>query len=143
MRPANGKVAVWWKRWTTRLPQILRTFFENTSAKGARSSALHSLHVSTGVSFAGLMVAIYIDAPEWVVLFIATILAILFLVYIGTYLFLLFNDRDALRSESFTLSKMAIEKGLIGDDLTGLINATEKSQDLIEGEVSSGEGPNK
>jgi hypothetical protein len=37
------------------------------------------------------------------------------------YFFLLFNDRDALRSERFTLSKMAIEKSVTGDSLKGFI----------------------
>lgn len=118
------------------MPQVLRHFFERSSAKGARSSALHSLHVAIGLDFSGMMAAIWLDAPEWAVKLLAVILVVLFLVYVFAYLFLLFRDRDALRSESFTLSKLAMEKGLVGDDLTGLISAAESGQNLIESEVS-------
>ena len=30
------------------------------------------------------------------------------------------NDRDSLRSEKFTIQKLAIEKGIMGDDVTGI-----------------------
>ena len=39
------------------------------------------------------------------------------------YVFFMFKDSDALRSERYSLSKMAIEKGLIGDDIKGLLSA--------------------
>ena len=119
------------------MPEILRQFIEGTRAKGARSSVLHSLHVAIGLTFGGFMVSIWLDSPKWVLQFLGLILALLFLLYICSYIYLIRTDKDALRSESFTLSKMAIEKGLVGDDLTGLIQATEARQNLIEGDVSS------
>ena len=39
--------------------------------------------------------------------------------FLVAYFILLFIDRDALRSERFTLSKMAIEKSVTGDSLRG------------------------
>ena len=42
-------------------------------------------------------------------------------VYVFSYVYLLFKDRDALRSERFTLSKIAMEKGYYGDSLTGTL----------------------
>ena len=42
-------------------------------------------------------------------------------VTLGAYIYLLIADRDALRSETFSLSKLAIEKGLVGDNISGLI----------------------
>jgi hypothetical protein len=45
------------------------------------------------------------------------------------FLFLLFRDRDALRSERFAIAKMSIEKGVYGDTLSGFV------------EVASGDPP--
>jgi hypothetical protein len=41
------------------------------------------------------------------------------LAFLVAYFILLFVDRDALRSERFTLSKLAIEKSVTGDSLRG------------------------
>ncbi len=47
------------------------------------------------------------------------------LLYLVAYVFFALTDKDALRSEKFFLQKMAIEKGFIGDDLTGYIKVIE------------------
>lgn len=39
--------------------------------------------------------------------------------YMAAYFILLFKNPDALRSERFTLSKMALEKSVTGDSLAG------------------------
>lgn len=41
--------------------------------------------------------------------------------YLGAYLYFMFTDKDALRSETYSIQKLAIERGLRGDDLTGVI----------------------
>jgi hypothetical protein len=40
--------------------------------------------------------------------------------YGTAYVFCLLKDRDALRSESYSLHKLAIEQGLLGDSTTGM-----------------------
>lgn len=72
-------------------------------------------------------------------------------IYLGAYIYFMFKNPDALRSETFTLRKMAIEKSLHGDDLTGLTSqkggdqrATEPQRidvmdsQIIESEVQDG-----
>jgi hypothetical protein len=44
------------------------------------------------------------------------------LAYLFAYFFLLVKDRDALRSERFQLSKMAIERSIVGDSIEGFID---------------------
>lgn len=44
------------------------------------------------------------------------------LVFLGAYIYLLLRDPDALRSEEFSLNKMALEKGLVGDSTHGFID---------------------
>jgi len=43
----------------------------------------------------------------------------------------MFTDKDALRSERYSLQKMAIERGLVGDDSRGLFEQSEKKEKLI------------
>lgn len=102
--------------------QIFKTLSQGSNAKGARSTALHSLQWGLGLILAGLTTATWVKSPDWIIILLAILLCTLFLTYIGSYIYLLFSDRDALRSESFTLSKMAIERGLLGDNVTGLID---------------------
>ena len=58
------------------------------------------------------------------------------------FMFCLFKDRDALRSERFSLRKMEIEKGLYGDSDLGLIQRSER--ETVKGHLlnseSMGEG---
>ena len=68
------------------------------------------------------LISSYMDIQEWftVPLQWCTIGAVI--VYILAYIYLLFHDRDALRSEKYSLQKLAIERGLVGDSETGIID---------------------
>lgn len=125
------------------MTQILKHFFEGSSAKGARSTALHSLQWGLGLLLTGIPVAVYVDSPTWLIVVLSALLVILFTTYIGSYLYLLFKDRDALRSEHFTLSKMAIERGLMGDSMTGLIEEGDRVNKLIDKKVVNDEEDKK
>ena len=121
--------------------QLFRQFFEGASAKGARSTALHSLQWGMGIILTGIPVCLFAGSPEWFLIFLASCFGIMFLTFIGSYVFLLKKDRDALRSEQFSLSKMAIEKGLIGDNIAGLMKKDETK--LIDAQVISDERAKK
>lgn len=81
------------------------------------------------------------NIPYWVRLFPIVLFGAAFAVYIGAFLYLLFRDKDALRSETYSLKKLAIEQGLVGDNETGffaksdvlelhaLLNQPKKSRD--------------
>ena len=98
---------------------VLSIFMQQASAQGARSTALSVLLVCLGTLLSSLAVAVYLHASLWILVFDAALVAINFVAFMFSYIFLLFRDRDALRSERFTLSKMALEKSLTGDTLSG------------------------
>lgn len=108
------------------------------NAKGARSTALHSLQWVLGILLSAIPVCVFSKAPEWVVVAIVAAAGLCFLTFIASYVFLLFSNPDALRSETFTLSKMAIEKGLVGDSLIGLNEPT--SHESVDNTVVSDQG---
>lgn len=55
--------------------------------------------------------------------FLGILIAITVCIYLISFVYFALKDPDALRSERFTLEKMAINKGIVGDDTTGIIDA--------------------
>src|SRR5688572_24932875 len=98
----------------------MQTFFSQASAKGARSTALHALQWALGMLLASVTACLWVGAPIWLLVTVLGGAGLVLLVFLGAYVFLLLRNPDALRSENFSLSKMAIEKGLVGDSTYGL-----------------------
>lgn len=89
-------------------------------ASGSRSSIL----VPLGWIIWPLIISIFLACAfkiQWLVIAFFVILVVIVILYVYAYLFCLSNDRDCLRSERFSIQKIAIEKGLIGDNLQGII----------------------
>lgn len=63
----------------------------------------------------------------WLLIALSCGIGLVILQMIFAYNYLLIKDRDALRSESYTLNKLAIEKGLIGDSDAGVVNVEAKN----------------
>ncbi len=109
------------------------SFMSHATAQGARSTALHALQWVIGLLLAGIPGALWASAPGWMVIFLAIGLGLVLLVFLGAYIFLLVRNPDALRSEEFSLNKMAIEKGLIGDSTHGFVAANEVGKNVDAG----------
>lgn len=117
------------------MPDLMHSFMSQANAKGARSTALHSLQWTIAILLAGLPVSMLSGAPKWLLICIVVGVGASLITFIFSYLFLLVRNPDALRSETFTLSKMAIEKGLTGDSIKGL------SQDQKVGAIEHEDQP--
>ena len=88
-----------------------------SAASGSRTTALAPLHMMLALLIAGLLSSIGLNAPAWVIRLLGGSVAVVLALELLAYVYLLFNDRDALRSERFTIAKMRIERGLMGDKL--------------------------
>ncbi len=73
----------------------------------------------------GIVGATYYGAPIWLLVTLSVFLGFCVVLFLGSYTFFAIKNPDALRSERFTLSKMAIEKNLIGDNDVGLTAISE------------------
>lgn len=102
-------------------PEMIRSFLSQASSSGTRSTALQPLGWLTGILTSGIVLAASWDVPEWVLQALCFFLGLTVLTYLISYMLYAIKNPDALRSEKYTLSKMAIEKNLIGDDVSGLI----------------------
>jgi hypothetical protein len=103
---------------------LMQSFFSRSDAKGTRSTALHSLQWALGLLLAAVPATIAAKAPDWVLVGLLLAAGVVLTVFLGAYIYFLVRDPDALRSEQFTLSKMAIEKGMIGDNVAGFVDPT-------------------
>lgn len=104
-------------------PQFLRALMQRNTAEGSRASALTPLGWLLAILVPGSMGSFYWELPVGVGGALLAAAGVTTLIYVGSFLYLLINNPDALRSERFTLEKLAIEKGLYGDDLTGFFPA--------------------
>lgn len=100
---------------------FLNPFFEGANAKGALSSALHSLLWLMGMIMVGIVSLVIVKAPAWLIISIVIFMFIVAILIVLAYLYFMINSPDSLRSEKYSLSKMAIERGLVGDDLSGMM----------------------
>ncbi len=55
----------------------------------------------------------------WLLVVVTGFLLIIVVTFTSSYLFLLRHNVEALRSENFTLEKLRIDRGLLGDTSTG------------------------
>ncbi len=91
-------------------------------AGGARSTVLYPLAWLIGLLLAGLVLLVAFANPApWIVVLLAVVVCVGVAVYLVGWILFAIHNPDALRSERFTLSKMAIEKRLTGDTLKGFV----------------------
>jgi hypothetical protein len=100
---------------------------ERASVRGSRSTALQPLAWLIFFLFAALVALLSEHGPTWLIVLFAILSILGVAAYLGAFLYLLRNDRDALRSERFNLSKLALEKSVKGDDVAGFLEEHTKA----------------
>src|SRR5437660_10406471 len=106
-------------------PEIIRAFLSQAKATGGRSTVLQPLGWLIGTLTLGLVLLPLSSAPAWTLVLFAVLLGSCVLLYLICYVYFALKNPDALRSEKFTLSKMVLEKNLIGDNTFGLLEMEE------------------
>jgi hypothetical protein len=76
-----------------------------------------------GILLTAIPPCLLAHAPEWLIVALGASLVLVFLTSLFAYVYFMLKAPDALRSESFNLSKLAMDKGLIGDDVSGFRRA--------------------
>jgi hypothetical protein len=87
----------------------------------SRSNALNPLAWLLGLLLSGTIGAVKFKTPGWLVITLGVLSLFTALLYLASYVYFMIYDRDSLRSERYLLGKLAINKGVIGDDLAGVI----------------------
>ncbi|TCB73199.1 hypothetical protein [Acinetobacter sp. ANC 4177] len=98
----------------------IKQIFQHASSYGSRSSIL-SILLWIIFGFLAPLIIASIFAPPWVAILFAVILVVFLIIFAYVYLYCLHKGNiDALRSEKFVISKMAIEKQTSSDSVTGV-----------------------
>jgi len=108
----------------TQMLEVFKSLLEQSTVRGSRSSALKSVQWILFIAVSGLVAVLRVGgAPTWLLVSLCIPIGLTLALFLFTFLYLLFKNPDALRSEHYELSKIALEKGYIGDNITGLIKA--------------------
>jgi hypothetical protein len=88
--------------------ELVRAFLEQASATGNRSTVLQPLNWLMCLLAAGMLSSAYIEkCPPWIPVLFGVGLSLCVVVFICGFVFFSYTNPDALRSERFTLSKIA------------------------------------
>lgn len=101
--------------------QLVTLMREQMNATLSRSDVLKPLAWLIGMLATATAVALFARPHEWVLTWLLVLLAGAVILYALSYSVLLFIDRDALRSERYSLQKLALEQGVYGDSVAGII----------------------
>lgn len=98
---------------------LIRMLLTRSDASGSKSTVLKSLTWFIGLILATLVALALKDAAMWILILIATLLVSAVILFFYVYVYCLKHNPDALRSEGYSIKKMAIEKGFYGDNQSG------------------------
>lgn len=119
--------------------QILHALLQQISSEGKRSTAMQPLIWLLSILLFGTLSSFYFSLPIWVGKILIGLVVLIILVFVGVYIYLMLTNSDALRSEKYSLNKMAIQKSILGDDLTGIVIDNDTiPQNVIETSTEEG-----
>lgn len=122
---------------------IIRNFLQQDHGRGARSTVLHPLQWSLGLTAGALVIGAGTGAPAWVLVVLAGLLGLFAVGMMVAFFYFAKKDPQALRSERYSLSRLAIERGLVGDDLMGLVADTDNDDEEDKKMLPPAEGGSK
>ncbi len=102
--------------------QLVSVLREQFHATLSRSDVLKPLAWLAGILLTAMVGMLWVKAPSWLTVLMAILLSVSIVLYLISYVYCLLRDPDALRSETYSLHKMVIERGLLGDNVTGVID---------------------
>jgi hypothetical protein len=113
--------------------QLISVLKQQMSEAVSRTDVLRPLTWIVGLFLLGIVGLVSVHADMWIIVGAGLLLILTVLIYLGSYLYCLLFDRDALRSERYSLNKMAIQQGLRGDNVTGLFDPADTAHSIESG----------
>jgi uncharacterized membrane protein YdbT with pleckstrin-like domain len=92
---------------------------QKSDASGSKSTILKPLTWFISLLAGAIITCAWLKVHEWIIVFFAILVGIAFVVFLCAYVYCLFTNPDAIRSEKFSIQKMAIERGIFGDSSSG------------------------
>jgi hypothetical protein len=120
------------KEWSVPINELISLLRQGT-VQGSKSTAITPLTWALAIMMAGLVGGLKTGLPDSVIYVLCGCLVLLVLGLLGAYAYFARNNPDALRTERYTLTKLAIERRLRGDDVVGITEAIETIGDALSG----------
>lgn len=108
-----------------RVWEVALSTLTRAAVSGSRGTVMRDARWILGLSLVGLLLSAREGVAPWVTVLFAWLSVGAFLLNCGAYVYSLLTAPDSLRSETFTLEKLKIEKGLMGDSISGLSDGRE------------------
>jgi hypothetical protein len=102
--------------------EIFNGLFQQANAEASRSTALKPLGWLIAMLLPSTLAAFYYLLPAAITGTLMLLTVISVLAYLGAYVYFLKVDPDALRSETYSLKKLAIQRGIFGDSTHGTVD---------------------
>jgi hypothetical protein len=100
--------------------QALHSLIDQANIGQSRSSVLNPIQWLLVILLAGTCLCLLAHSPLWLMIVLGVGIALALLLFFGAYIYFGKTNSDALRSESYSLTKLAIQNRLLGDSLTGV-----------------------
>lgn len=111
--------------------EAVKSFLSAAHQSDRRSTVLQPLNWLTAILVAGVVSLSATGAQAWLLVVFAVGLAVLVVCYLVAYWFFAKTNPEMLRSEQFSLRKMEIERGYVGDNLSGLSHPTADGRPVL------------
>ena len=86
---------------------------DSASAKRYRSTPLRPAIWMTGVLVWATVIGLFFRIPTWAGIFLCLLTGLSFLLYLGSYIFLMATDRESLRAERYSVKRLpSSQRGL-------------------------------
>jgi len=106
---------------------LLWSLLRQSGSRGGRSSALGQMLWALAILVGGILAGHEIKLPSWSLGVLSAAVVIVVANFVGLNWYLAIKNPDALRSERFALTKLAMERpGWVGDDLIGFVRAIDE-----------------
>jgi hypothetical protein len=98
----------------------IESLLNQASIGQSRTSVLNPIQWFVAILLSGFCIALIVHAPTWFTVLVGVGVGLAFALFFGAYIYFCKKDPDALRSENYSLTKLAIEKRFLGDSNVGL-----------------------
>jgi hypothetical protein len=112
--------------------QAVAALREQMHATLSRSDILKALVWSVGLLMTATVAAVAAKSPLWILVIFSILLSFSVVLYFLSFVYCLMKMPDALRSETYSLNKMALEHGVYGDNRVGVIEQAPAAPRLLE-----------
>ena len=113
------------------MPDPILSTLQQALASGSRSTVLKPLGWLIGLTLVGTVSTHRFGVQDWLTNTLGCLCIASIVLYMVTYVYFAFTDKDALRSEKYSIQKLAIQKGFIGDDQAGYIPIINVAQNVL------------